>query len=293
MIIPILWRWKLKNKGLMSFQLSFFDLPWLSLTLIRLTGRFRWEHRHPKFPLREQRRWFNPHELCEELPWDHSWEHWDVRSDLTVTTALNLGDGEKTQSQISKAPRLVSSSGPVSKLSLASFSAGKGPNTCRVHSHCRRSAWLGGKPLHPGVCQRPVTGLLIHRSVVGLHLESFSRVRTRRWEERILSLLALWSASISVPVSRDLAVSSKGSLWVPQVLFILQFMLQSLGWLQHTWRSCFSARNLRQCCGGYLVAQSLASPALLSCLASSTRPTQLAALFAVFWNNLCRHLWKC
>lgn len=32
---------------------------------------------------------------------------------------------------------------------------------------------------------------------------------------------------------------------------------------------------------------------LLSCLANSTRPSQLAALLAVLWNNLCWHLWKC
>lgn len=41
----------------------------------------------PKVPFRKQRGDFNLHELCEELPWDHSWEHWDVRSDLTVNTA--------------------------------------------------------------------------------------------------------------------------------------------------------------------------------------------------------------
>lgn len=171
---------------------------------------------------------------------------------------------EKTQSQISKAPRLLSSSGPVSKLSLASFSAGKGPSTYRVHSQCRWSVRLGKKPSHPGVCQRPVTGLLTQCSIVGLRLESFNVVRMRRWEERAPSLLALWSASISVPVIWDLAVSSRGSLCVPQVLFILQFVLQSLGWLEYTWRSCFSARNLRQCCGEYLVALSLAGRSIFS-----------------------------
>lgn len=49
--------------------------------------------------------------------------------------------------------------------------------------------------------------------------------------------LALWSASIST------AVSSRGSLWVPQLLLVLQFVLQAVAELQHTWRSCFFSQE--------------------------------------------------
>lgn len=157
----------------------------------------------PKIPLGVaerpglSREGFNPPELClasaEGCPGVGWWQLSEFGpSSLSLVLYCLKSGGEKKNQPTVKSLKLPNLFTAAVAVSLASFSVGKGPHTCRVHSQCR---WPAGPATNT---QRRLKGLwqssTFTRRVVGLHSESLGVERMRRREERVLSLFSFRSA---------------------------------------------------------------------------------------------------